>query len=433
MRASVQQEIEPAAVPRQEPRDINGSLGNGDATSKFFDVERSQGALDLSTLLRGAAKETGRLPHQIMGEFAKLSFGPGRLSLEEYFSLRLYDDKQLSGVDKKAFVGVRAMRKIWNTANYCQTWLGLIDDKLAFNTLMAGFGFPVTKTFAYYHPSRSLPGIPVLRNRQDIGGFLRSEDHFPLFCKPDNSYQSLGAASFDRFDGTCGQLRSASGGHVRPDDFASEIERHFTSGYLFQERLSPHADLQPVFGDRLATVRIYTICDRDGPEILNAVWKIPGSSNVADNFWRSGNLLAQLAMADGRVLRVVTGTGPGQRQLVEHPDTGAKLVDVHVPDWKQILDMTRDAANAMSDTPLLGWDIAPTERGGVIIEANADPDFMLWQIAEREGVLSPRFKAFLASSRSACETFKKDVKARLLEENAANLRKVMVGVSGATS
>ena len=68
----------------------------------------------------------------------------------------------------------------------------------------------------------------------------------------------------------------------------------------------------------------YYGADRRGPKIIRACWKIPAGVNMADNYWRAGNLLAQIDMHSGRVLRVSSGAGLDVRCHDAHPDTDAR-------------------------------------------------------------------------------------------------------------
>jgi hypothetical protein len=72
------------------------------------------------------------------------------------------------------------------------------------------------------------------------------------------------------------------------------------------------------------------------PEIIHTVWKIPVGTNIADNFWRPGSLLADVDQDDGRVRRVVRGVGAEQAEVELHPDTGQRLRDVTLPDWPRL-------------------------------------------------------------------------------------------------
>src|SRR3546814_13202773 len=79
--------------------------------------------------------------------------------------------------------------------------------------------------------------------------------------------------------------------------------------------------MNQVTGDRIAT-----------PFTL---FKIPGGANIADNFWRAGNLLANVDPENGTILRVLRGRGPSMEEFQQHPVTGQQLVGTRLPHWQR--------------------------------------------------------------------------------------------------
>jgi len=51
----------------------------------------------------------------------------------------------------------------------------------------------------------------------------------------------------------------------------------------------------------------------------------------ADNYWRGGNLLANLDVETGVIRRVVRGKGVALEELADHPGTGQKLAGLALP------------------------------------------------------------------------------------------------------
>jgi hypothetical protein len=178
--------------------------------------------------------------------------------------------------------------------------------------------------------------------------------------------------------------------------FAADVNANYGQGYLLQRRVSPHAEVRAICGDRLATVRLLTTMTANAPKLIRACWKIPAGSHGADNFWRPGNLLAQLDLATGRVLRVIRGVGMTLEEVTHHPDTGTALIGRAVPNWTEVTRTALEAAKVLPDLKLIGWDIAPVDAGAVIVELNQTPDFILPQLADRRGIMDAAFKRFLA-------------------------------------
>lgn len=382
-----------------------------------LDVAEAEKVLPLPVLLKRISVEHGKALQQIVGEIAKLAFGPGRISTEEYFTLRLFDDAHIVG-PKQAFCGMQGMRRLWQDANYLPDWFGPMSDKLAFDTLLRGYGLPAVATKAYFATGFQVPAQRMLRSREDLVAFLTAPASYPFFSKPRSSSLSLGSASVVGYDAETKALQLLNGKSVGLDRFVDDILQHFGDGYLFQERVVPHQGVRAICGERAATLRIYTLNGENGPEVFRMVWKVPGGKNMADNFWRKGNILAAVDYTTGQVVRAVTGTALDQVEVTTHPDTGAALVGASIPNFDKVVRLALDGAAMFPSIRIIGWDIVPTETGGVIIEGNYAPDFKLVEMAERRGILDERMEAFLAY----CRTQQKAYKAFVKERRKANVR-----------
>ena len=71
-----------------------------------------------------------------------------------------------------------------------------------------------------------------------------------------------------------------------------------------------------------------------------------------------------------------------------------------MPDWPALKAVAAEGARLFAQFGLIGWDIAPTADGPVILGLDPAPDLDLHQLADRRGVLEPEFLAFLADRRA---------------------------------
>ena len=90
------------------------------------------------------------------------------------------------------------------------------------------------------------------------------------------------------------------------------------------------------------------------------------------------------------------GDGLFFEEVTHHPDSGLPLVGTVVPNWPEVARIALEASRIVPEIPLVGWDIAPTDDGAVLVELNETPDFRLHQIADRRGILDDDMCAFLA-------------------------------------
>ncbi|MBI3367029.1 MAG: hypothetical protein HY021_00815, partial [Burkholderiales bacterium] len=174
-------------------------------------------------------------------------------------------------------------------------------------------------------------------------------------------------------------------------------------GYLFQEALAPHPALAALQCGRLSSLRVMTLSDgRSAPQIYRAIWKVPRRANIVDNFegGRLGNLLGQVDLSSGRVLRVIQGHGLNLRPAERHPDSHLPFANLVLPDWQSLIDITLEAAGLLPGFRFQHWDIALTDRGPVPLEINlfAGGGNELSQLIDGYGLLEPRLLAIVRAA-----------------------------------
>lgn len=345
--------------------------------------------------LRKIAEQSGKGYYDIVREIVALGFGPGRVSFRDYVKLRLFDDQHYAGCDKKTVVGQRRNRDISVAVNYRIDWYAMLENKIASICYLGAFGLPVIPFELVCGENLEIKTPRVARDASELRAFLTDVRNYPLFGKPVEAFQSLGSIALRRYDTQNGQLQRTDGGAIALDDFVADVTTNYARGYLFQKLVSPHPTMRELCGDRLATARIVTIATEAGPKVFRASLKIPTGANSADNFWRSGNLLAQLDIGSGRIMRVITGAGVDLVQVTQHPDTGKALIGATVPNWDRMIATALAGAKVMQHFSMIGWDVAAAETGAVIVEMNETPDLSLHQLVEGRGILEPEFLAFM--------------------------------------
>jgi hypothetical protein len=386
-----------------------------------FDVSKADSQPLSATMIPQLAAYRKRSLFSLIVEIARLWFGIGRLSLDEYLELKLFDDDAFKGVDKRSFVGLKAARKMWFKANYRVELFAMVTNKITSSIWFAAHGLPILPTIAIFHEQVGRHSARLLRDCEELRTFLKTSEHYPIFGKPISGWQSIGSASIEAYQD--GFLITTAGRVISLDNFIAYVKAHAATGYQFQSRISPHSIVREMCGDRLATVRVLTIVKDRAPHVLRACWKIPAGPHIADNFWRPGNLLAQLDLASGRVERVIRRVGTSYEEVTHHPDTGQRIDGMFVPNWSDVIKLAIDAANLLDDLPLVGWDIAPTQSGAVLVEANITPDFQIHQLSDRRGLLDAVFKSFLKQRQCDAASAKRSFKRLTSSSRSAFLKR----------
>ena len=146
---------------------------------------------------------------------------------------------------------------------------------------------------------------------------------------------------------------------------------------------------------------------------LRAAWKIPSGESVADNFWRSGNMLGGLDVDTGAVLRVLRRSAHGTEQVEVHPKTGTSFKGLVFPHWDQMRETVMRGAAALPSCHFQGWDVALTDRGPVLVEVEGDGgDPIMEQLCFDTGLLQGRYLDFAKKALANRKERKKKARAR---------------------
>lgn len=364
-------------------------------TPSPIELTKTDPVLDIARCMAVAKKDHGRGLFAQVSEIIAMGLGPGKLMPRDYYYYGLYDDGRFSAEDKRAFVGARVQRSI-HLKSSARDWWAIAHDKLLCYALLDGLAAPTPTSVALYHGRRSFAAVPVLRNGEALAAHLRGAMAYPFFAKPITGMWSVGSVLVERYDEANDSLVFSNGAVATVDDFVALAQTFEQDGYLFQELLVPHPAAAAICGRRLSTVRVVIGLGRERTEIFHAIWKIPTGDHAADNFWRTGNMLGQVDVANGTVLRAVQGVGVDHREVSHHPDTGAVITGATLPDWEAAKALCLKHAEALSGIKLQAWDIALCPDGPVVMEVNIGGDFNLPQLAAGAGILDERFRRFLA-------------------------------------
>lgn len=240
------------------------------------------------------------------------------------------------------------------------------DDKLRFNVRFADFLGRRTLNAAAATPD-------------ELSAFLQGLDCF--FAKPSR--------------GTCGngieKLRTADW----PD--AEKLLAYLKEKGLdvLEEPLAQHPDMAKLHPQSVNTMRIVTDRVGDTVHIAYIVVKIGRGDGFCDNSGQGG-VICRVDEKTGRICSVATDDYFNIYET--HPDTGIRFEGYQLPMVQEAVDFARKAALVVPQICHVGWDVAITPDGPVLIEGNDYPGTDLCQLAphypEKQG-LWPYYKEIL--------------------------------------
>ena len=246
-----------------------------------------------------------------------------------------------------------------------------LKDKHAFAEQASESGLPVPRTFGTIVDG-------ALRFTDGIGVDDLQRD---LFVKPIDGKGGRGADRLRYLAGQDAPYHSDTRGRAytlqQLLDHCAERSRkpRYRRGFMLQALVPNHPDVAPLAGAATSTCRIVTMLDESGsPEPIIAIFRMAGSvESVVDNS-HAGGMAAPVDLASGRLgAAAFLAHDASLARYAEHPDTGARIDGAVLPRWDEVVALALRAHRSFSDYVLIGWDIAITPDGPVIIEGNDQP------------------------------------------------------------
>ena len=200
----------------------------------------------------------------------------------------------------------------------------------------------------------------------------------PLISKPADLAEGKG--TFMRWTPAQGEARARpsfcddDGRNCSLEEIFDVLKSQSREGpYLLQRRIFNHVDIRELSGnDTLSSLRVTTCRFPDGRvQVLPFCFlRLPTRADVpVDNLARGAAIAYPFDAATGRL---GTGGKYGSFERFDvHPATGQRITGYVLPYWRESVDLCRKAhAEVFSTFPTLGWDVAITEQGPVLLEMN---------------------------------------------------------------
>ena len=151
---------------------------------------------------------------------------------------------------------------------------------------------------------------------------------------------------------------------------------------IVEQRIVNHPALTEIVVGGTPDIRVITL--RGVP--VMAMTRLPTEASHGKANLHQGAVAAAVDLMTGRTFGGVCR----DRTVERHPDTGASIIGIEIPEWKRLIS----AAMRLSDALEMGYVgvdfVIDVAAGPVVLEANARPGLAI-QLAHREGLV-PRLK-----------------------------------------
>jgi hypothetical protein len=159
-----------------------------------------------------------------------------------------------------------------------------------------------------------------------------------------------------------------------------------------------HPAVAALFPGAANLLRLSVFVGLDGePRLLAPALCIGTSRSAPVEHFAHGGISCQVDEERGILLRCIRRGADGTREYLDrHPDTNAPLVGFAVPFWHELREMMLSFHRENPAFDCVGWDIAITEDGPLVVEGNHNPSLRV-ALMHRNLSEEPAFREFLVA------------------------------------
>jgi hypothetical protein len=165
---------------------------------------------------------------------------------------------------------------------------------------------------------------------------------------------------------------------------------------LCEEVIQQHPDLNAIWPGSINTSRIVTILKDNKVYVVAAYLRVGNGARPVDNF-NGGGMVVPLDKKTGKILTHALDKAGNAYKA--HPSTGTPFEGTQVPMWQEIMELVEQAARVEPSIRYVGWDVAVTPNGPVLVEGNHFPGHDIYglptQAKDKMGIL-PDFEEVIS-------------------------------------
>ena len=144
--------------------------------------------------------------------------------------------------------------------------------------------------------------------------------------------------------------------------------------YLIEEYIIQHHKMSELCAASVNTLRIVTVTKNGKTHVMLRAIRIGNGINPCDNFHQGG--MYSLFDENGKITKPAMDREG--KLFINHPVSNMKIEGFEIPYYKESLELVEKLSKKIPQIGMAGWDIALTEKGPVLIEANELPGYDIY-------------------------------------------------------
>jgi len=177
---------------------------------------------------------------------------------------------------------------------------------------------------------------------------------------------------------------SGGSGGQDADIITFTSKKRYKNGLIFQEMVKSHEDINKIAPVRaVQTLRVNTYLTKSGDiEYDSQFIKLPPKHAISDNSF-TGSIMVAMDPDTGKLKNhgiTKDGDKLKGKYITHHYDSNIEFENYQIPCWSDVKSVIKKLHLIFPDLRVIGWDIAVTSQGPVILEGNSVGNIFFEQI-----------------------------------------------------
>ncbi len=152
--------------------------------------------------------------------------------------------------------------------------------------------------------------------------------------------------------------------------------------YICQRKVVQSKEMNAIYPGSINTYRIVTVNKNGKFYVFSSILRVGTSiSGNVDN-WAAGGLAVGIDYQSGYLKQYGFYKPKYGGKVTKHPDTDIEFAKTKAPRYEEAVELALKASCCFYGIRTIGWDIAITEEGPIIIEGNDNWEISLMQACD---------------------------------------------------
>lgn len=140
--------------------------------------------------------------------------------------------------------------------------------------------------------------------------------------------------------------------------------------YIAERAIKQHRKVSEICSNSINTLRVVTYQHKNNVKVLNCIFRMGMGQSIVDNA-SAGGIFIDYDINENKLdCTGYTLFEHGGKSYIKHPDTKVIFKNKSLPFPKKVKKLVIHASRVFDVQPIIGWDIAYTPDGPIIIEGN---------------------------------------------------------------